>query len=92
MKEVKSVGYDNIMNLAKEHGLKKIMVMRNTWGFGSWCIVNKVVFKPNGYGSAYGHIHYKNGNTDHGEIKCAGNYAWRVVKVLDEMMETEYEK
>jgi len=56
MKEVKSVGYDNIMNLAKEHGLKKIMVMRNTWGFGSWCIVNKVVFKPNGYGSAYGYI------------------------------------
>ena len=76
------MGYDNIMNLAKEHGLKKIMVMRNTWGFGSWCIVNKVVFKPNGYGSAYGYIHFK----------CAGNYVWRVVKVLDEMMETEYEE
>lgn len=82
--------YDNIMNLAREHNLKKIMVMRNSWSFGNWCIVNKVVFKTNGYGFAYGYIHYKNGNTYHGQIECAGNYAWRVVKVLDETMETEY--
>lgn len=84
------MGYDNIMNLAKQNNLKKIMIMRNTWGFGSWCIVNKVAFDGKGYGNAYGYIHYKNGNTHHGEIECAGNYAWRVVKVLDEPLEVEY--
>ena len=79
--------YDNIMNLAKKHRFKKIMVMRNTWKFGSWCIVNQVHFTDNGYGRAWGYTHYSNGNTDMGEIRCAGNYAWKVVKVLDEDME-----
>lgn len=27
-------GYDNIFNLAREHNLKKIMVVKSTWGFG----------------------------------------------------------
>lgn len=82
--------YDNIMNLAKEHNFKKIMIMRNSWGNGNWCIVNKVEIKENGYGSAFGHIHYSNGNKSNGSIPCAGTYAWRVIKVLEEDMEVEY--
>lgn len=83
--------YDNIMTLAKKHNLKKIMIMRNSWSDGNWCIVNKVVFKPDGkYGFAYGHIHYKDGDKTNGEISCAGTYAWRVIKVLEEDLEVEY--
>lgn len=83
--------YDNIMALAKKHGLKKIMIMRNSWSFGNWCIVNKVVFKPDGkYGFAYGFTKYANGNKVSGKIACAGTYAWRVIKVLDEDLEVEY--
>jgi len=81
--------YDNIMNLAKNHNFKKIMVMRNTWKFGSWCIVNRVHFAEDGYGSAWGYTHYSNGHTDMGEIICAGNYVWKVVKVLDEDLEID---
>ncbi len=66
--------YDNIMALAKKHNLKKIMIIRNSWSNGNWCIVNKVIFKPDGkYGFAYGHIHYKDGNKTNGEISCAGS-------------------
>jgi len=80
--------YDNIMSLAKKNNFKKIMIMRNSWGDGNWCIVNKVFFKPDGiYGNAYGHIHYKNGNVENGLIPCSGTYAWRVIKVLDEDLE-----
>lgn len=82
--------YTNIMALAKQSNYKKIMIMRNSWGQGNWCIVNKVVLKPDGvYGFAYGHIHYANGNTSNGNIQCAGTYAWRTIKVLDEDMEVE---
>ena len=85
--------YDNIMSLAKKHGLKKIMIMRNSWGDGSWCIVNKVVFKPDEkYGYAYGHIRYSNGNKSNGSIPSAGTYSWRVIKVLDEDLEIVYQK
>lgn len=49
--------YDNIMGLAKKYNLKKLMIMRNSRSNGNWCIVNKVVFKPDGiYGFVYGHI------------------------------------
>lgn len=83
--------YDNIMNLAKKYNFKKIMIMRNSWNNGNWCIVNKVVFKPDGkYGYAFGHIHYNNGNKSNGSIPCAGTYAWRVIKVFDEDLEVEY--
>ena len=51
---ISNVDFDNIMGLAKANGLKKIMIMRNSWGNGNWCIVNKVIFKPDGkYGFAY---------------------------------------
>ena len=83
--------YDNIMNLAQKLNFKKIMIMRNSWNTGNWCIVNKVVFKPDKkYGYAYGHIHYANGNKSDGSIPCAGTYAWRVIKVLEEDMDVEY--
>lgn len=84
--------YDNIMNLAKSNGLKKIMIMRNSWGYGNWCIVNKVIFKRNGYGFAYGHIHYADGNVKNGKIECAGTFAWRVIKVFEDDLEVEYLK
>jgi len=83
--------YDNIMSLAKKHNLKKIMIMRDSWSNGNWCIVTKVVFKPDGkYGSAYGHIHYKDGKKSNGAIPSASTYAWRVIKVLEDDLEVEY--
>ena len=83
-----SYGFDNIMNLARESRFKKIMIMRNSWGEGNWCRVDKVVYNPDGkYGKAYGHIHYRDGNEKDGEISCAGNYSWRTIKVLEEEME-----
>ena len=78
--------YDNILNLAKKHNFKKIMVMRNSWGYGNWAIVNKLTIKDENYAYATGHIHYANGNKENGTIPCAGTYAWRVIKVLDEDM------
>lgn len=95
MKNVQNIDYeyDNIMNLAKKHNLKKIMIMRNSWSNGNWCIVNKVVLKPDGdYGFAYGHVHYKDGIKSNGSISCAGTFAWRVIKVLEEELEVEYLK
>ena len=38
--------YDNIISLAKKSNYKKIMIMRNSWGKENWCIVNKIVIKP----------------------------------------------
>ena len=85
--------YDNIISLAKQYNFRKIMIMRNSWNNGNWCIVNKVIIKPdNKYGYAYGHIHYANGNKENGAIPCAGTYAWRVIKVLEEKMEVDYVK
>ena len=79
--------YDNIMSLAKKAGYKKIMVVRNSWGKWNWAIINSVTLKPGGeYGFATGHTHYANGNTYNGNIECAGTYAWRTVKVLEEDM------
>ena len=90
MMSVMKEKYDNIMSLAKESNYKKIMIMRNSWSNGNWCIVNKVVLKPDGkYGYAFGHINYANGNKKDGPIPCAGTYAWRTVKVLEEDMEVE---
>ncbi len=87
----KEYEYDNIMSLAKKHNFKKIMIMRNSWNNGNWCIVNKVVLKSDEkYGYTYGHIHYANGNKSNGSIPCAGTYVWRVIKVLEEDMEVEY--
>ena len=84
----KTFEYDNIISLAKKSNYKKIMIMRNSWNNGNWCIVNKIIIQPNGiYGLAYGHIHYANGNKVNGSISCAGTYAWRTIKVLEEDME-----
>ena len=91
--KLKLSDFDNIMNLAKKHNFKKIMIMRNSWGAGNWCIVNKVCFKSNSiYGTAFGHIHYANGNVVHGEIPCPGTFAWRVIKVLDDDLQVSYFK
>lgn len=83
--------YDTILNLADANQFKKLMIVRNSWGKGNWCIVNKVVFKPDKKtGYAYGHIHYSDGSKSNGSIPCASTYAWRVVKVLEEDMQVEY--
>lgn len=83
--------YDNIISLAKKHNYKKIMIMRNSWNKGNWCIVNKVIVNKDGkYGDAIGHIHYADGNKENGYISCAGTYAWRVIKVLEEDMEVVF--
>ena len=37
--------YDNIISLAKKNNFKKIMIMRNSWNNGNWCIVNKIAIK-----------------------------------------------
>lgn len=80
--------YDNIMALAKKANYKKIMIMRDSWANGNWCIVNKVMIKPDGiYGHAIGHIHYSDGNTKNGNIPCAGTFSWRIIKILDDDME-----
>lgn len=66
-------------------------LLKNSWNDGNWCIVNKVIFKPDGkYGFAYGHIHYKDGNTSNRAIPSAGTYARRVIKVLEDDLEVEY--
>ena len=62
--------------------------MRMTWGDGSWCRVDKVIYNPDGkYGKAYGFTHYRSGDESEGEIKCAGNYSWRVIEVLEDKLE-----
>ena len=57
--------YDNIISLARKAGLKKIMVMRNSWSYGNWAIVNKINLKDNlnekYSGCVLGYIQYKNG-------------------------------
>lgn len=79
--------YDNIMSLAKKANFKKIIIMRDSWNYGNWAIVNSVTLNPDGkYGSARGHIHYANGDTKNGDIFCAGCYTWRTVKVLEDDM------
>lgn len=40
--------YDNIIGLARTRKVKKIMIMRDSWNNGNWCIVNKVKIKPDG--------------------------------------------
>lgn len=83
--------YDTIMNLAKNNNFKKIMVMRDSWGYGSWCIVNKVMLNSDErYGLALGHIHYSDGNVKNGLIDAASTYSWKVIKVFDEMMDVEH--
>lgn len=78
---------DNIFNLAKKAKYKKILVKRDSWNVGNWCIVNYVRLNPsNQYGVAYGHIQYANGNTHHGKIDCAGNFSWQLIRILKEDM------
>ena len=85
--------YDNIMSLAKKANYKKIMIMRNSWGPGSWAIVNGISLRPDGiYGSAYGHIHYSDGSKVNGSIPCAGTYAWRIIKILEDDMTVDYQQ
>lgn len=85
--------YDTIANLCRENNFKKIMVIRNSWEYGNWCIVNKVIFKEDKrYCNACGHINYKNGNKINGLIEGASTYSWKLIKVLDEEMDIEYSK
>lgn len=82
--------YNTILNLIKASNFKKIMIMRNSWGFGSWCIVNKIVLKDdNRLSYALGHIHYKDGNTSTGSIDGANTYSWKTIKIFNEDIEVK---
>ena len=82
---------DNIINLTKKNNNKKIMIKKTSWGKGTWCIVNKVIYNDyNEYGDAYGYINYKNENTKNGMIQGSCTYSWNLIKVLDEDLEIEY--
>lgn len=79
--------FDSIFNLAKLAGYKKIMVVRDSWSLGNWCIVNWVcINEKDPYGIAYGHINYANGNKHHGKIDDACATSWKLVRILDEEM------
>ena len=34
--------YDTILSLARKSNFKKIMIMRDSWNAGNWCIVNRI--------------------------------------------------
>lgn len=80
--------YTNIIELARRADFKKIMIKRNSWSYGSNCIVNQIVLKDNKDETycAYvlGHIKYSNGTRRTGVIECANTYAWRTIKVFED--------
>lgn len=85
--------YDTILSLAKKNNFKKIMIMRDSWSVGNWCIVNIINIKPDGeYCYAYGYIKYSNGNTFNGRLPAENTYSWKLIKVLDEDMKVNYVK
>ena len=42
------IEYDTILSLAKKSNFKKIMIMRDSWNAGNWCIVNRIKIRANG--------------------------------------------
>ena len=78
---------DNLFNLAKEAGYKKIMVKRESWPFGNWCIVN-LMFRNvyDDFGSVYGHTKLSNGDNYHGLILDSDKDIWKLISVLKEDM------
>ncbi len=81
------IEYDTILSLAKKSNFKKIMIMRDSWNAGNWCIVNTIKIRPNGkHCNPYGYIKYVNGNTFNGYLSADNTYSWKLIKVLDEDM------
>ena len=79
--------YDTILSLAIKSNFKKIMIIRDSWNAGNWCIVNSIEIKPDGkYCRPYGHIKYANGDTFNGYLPAVNTYSWKLIKVLDEDM------
>ncbi len=77
--------YDTILSLVRESNFKKIMIMRDSWNTGNWCIVNSIEINPDGeHCKTYGYIKYANGNTFNGYIPASNTYSWKLIKVLDE--------
>ena len=82
------IEYDTILSLAKKSNFKKIMIMRDSWNAGNWCIVNRIKIRANGKEcNAYGYIKYADGNTFNGYLPANNTYSWKLIKVLDEDME-----
>lgn len=51
------IEYDTILSLARKSNFKKIMIIRDSWNTGSWCIVNSIEIKPDGeHCKPYGYI------------------------------------
>jgi len=79
------IEYDTILLLAKKSNFKKIMIMRDSWNAGNWCIVNAIRIIPNAkYCNPYGYIKYANGNTFNGYLPADNTYSWKLIKILDE--------
>lgn len=84
--------YDTILNLIKSSNFKKIMIMRNSWGFGNWCIVNEIILQNNEkLAYALGHTHYNDGNKATGIIDGANTYSWKIIKIFDENIEIKHQ-
>ena len=53
--------YDTILALARKSNFKKIMIIRDSWNTGNWCIVNSIEIKPDGEQcKPSGYIKYSN--------------------------------
>lgn len=79
--------YDTILALARKSNFKKIIIIRDSWNTGNWCIVNSIEIKPDGeHCKPYGYIKYSNGNTFKGYLPADNTYSWKLIKVLDENM------
>ena len=77
--------YDTILSLVRESNFKKIMIIRDSWNAGNWCIVNSIEIKTDGeHCKPYGYIKYTNGNTFNGYLPASNTYSWKLIKVLDE--------
>ena len=77
--------YDTILSLARKSNYKKIMIIRDSWNTGNWCIVNSIKIKPDGeHCIPYGYIKYSNGNTFNGYLPVSNTYSWKLIKVLAE--------
>lgn len=79
--------YDTILSLARKSNFKKIMIMRDSWNAGNWCIVNTIKIRHDGkHCNPYGYIKYANGNTFRGYLPADNTYSWKLIKVLEEDM------
>lgn len=80
--------YTNIIELARRANFKKIMIKRDSWNYGNYCIVNEIKLKHDKNEKycdfVLGFIKYSNGDKKTGSIEGANTYIWRTIKVFDD--------